>query len=108
MDFQDAYRRIQGGVTGDGPLSRIGPLTLLSGCGILLAAALLIVTGLVVGYLHARTLEASEAGLSRVGAVLVGTGNRSLLAVEAVLSDIASHIRIADTPDPDSAARDIA
>ena len=83
------------------------PLTLLVACGVLLAAALLIVTSLVAGYLRQQTLESSEAGLSRVDAVLVEAGNRSLLTVEAVLSDIASHIRLADVPQPDAIARDI-
>jgi signal transduction histidine kinase len=83
------------------------PLTLLVACGILLAAALLIVTGLVASYLRQQTLESSEAGLSRLDSVLVEAGNRSLLRVEAVLSDIASHIRLADAPRPDAITRDI-
>ncbi|HTQ34702.1 MAG TPA: ATP-binding protein, partial [Stellaceae bacterium] len=83
------------------------PLTLLIASGIILAAALLIVTGLVAGHLRQQTLAASEAGLSRLDAVLVETGNRSLLGAEAVLSDIASHIRLADAPRPDSIGRDI-
>ena len=82
-------------------------MTLLIACGVLLAAALLIVTGLVSGYLRQQTLESSEAGLLRVDAVLVEAGNRSLLSVEAVLSDIASHVRLADVPRPDAIARDI-
>jgi signal transduction histidine kinase len=83
------------------------PLTLLIVCGVLFAVALLVVTSLVTGYLRRQTLESSEAGLSRVDAVLVEAGNRSLLTVEAVLSDIASHVRLADVPRPDAIARDI-
>ncbi len=83
------------------------PLTLLIACGALFAVALLVVTSLVAGYLRQQTLESSEAGLSRVDAVLVEAGNRTLLTVEAVLSDIASHIRLADVPRPDAIARDI-
>lgn len=83
------------------------PLSLLIICGVLLAAALLAVTGLVASHLRQQTLESSEAGLSRVDAVLVAAGNRSLLSVEAVLSDIVSHIRLADVPRPDEIARDI-
>ena len=83
------------------------PLTLLIACGVVLAVALLVVTGLVAGYLRQQTLESSEAGLLRVDAVLVEAGNRSLLSVEAVLSDIASHVRLADVPRPDAIARDI-
>lgn len=83
------------------------PLSLLIGCGVLLAVTLLIVTSLVTGYLRQQTLESSQAGLQRVDAVLVEAGNRSLLTIEAVLSDIASHIRLADVPQPDAIARDI-
>jgi len=83
------------------------PLTLLIACGVVLAAALLIVTGLVADYLRQQTLASSEAGLSRVDAVLVEAGNRSLLGVEAMLSDITSHIRLAEVPRPDAIARDI-
>lgn len=83
------------------------PLTLLIACGVVLVGALLVVTSLVSGYLRQQTLESSEAGLLRVDAVLVEAGNRSLLTVEAVLSDIASHIRLADVPQPDAIARDI-
>ncbi|HWD59637.1 MAG TPA: ATP-binding protein [Stellaceae bacterium] len=83
------------------------PLTLLIACGIVLAAALLVVTGLVAGYLRQQTLKSSKSGMARLDAVLLEAGNRSLLGVEAVLSDIASHIRLADVPRPDAIARDI-
>jgi signal transduction histidine kinase len=83
------------------------PLTLLIACGVVLATALLVVTGLVADYLRQQTLASSEAGLSRLDAVLVEAGNRSLLGVEGVLSDIASHVRLADVPRPDVIVRDI-
>jgi signal transduction histidine kinase len=95
------------GSTSERTSSQPRPLTLLIACGVVLAVALLIVTGLVTGYLRHQTLESSEAGLLRVDAVLVEAGNRSLLSVEAVLSDIASHVRLADVPRPDAIARDI-
>ena len=91
----------------DWTLSQPRPLTLLIACGVVLATALLIVTTLVAGYLRQQTLASSEAGLSRLDAVLVEAGNRSLLGVETVLIDIASHIRLADVPRPDAIARDI-
>lgn len=92
---------------GPGRLPQPRPLALLVVCGVLLAAALLVVTSLVAGYLRQQTLESSKAGLSRLDAVLVEAGNRSLLSIEAVLSDIASHVRLADVPRPDAIARDI-
>ena len=91
----------------DWTLSQPRPLALLISCGVVLAAALLIVTGLVVGYLRQQTLAAGEAGLLRLDAVLVETGSRSLLGVEAALSDIVSHVRLADGSPPGAVVRDI-
>jgi signal transduction histidine kinase len=83
------------------------PLTLLIACGIVLGMALLVVTGLVAGYLREQTLESTKAGLAQLNAVLVEAGNRSLLGAEAVLSDIASHVRLTDTARPDVLTRDL-
>ncbi len=88
-------------------LPQLRPLTLLIACGIVLGVALLIVTGLVAGYLRQQTLESTKAGLSRLNSVLVEAGNRSLLGAEAVLSDIASRVRLADTERPETQARDL-
>jgi signal transduction histidine kinase len=90
--------------TGRSP-SQPRPLTLLIACGIVLATALLIVTGLAAGYLRQQTLEASGAGLSRLDAVLVEAGNRSFQRVEATLDGVASRIRSADLPRPDAISR---
>ena len=88
-------------------LSQPRPLTLLIACGVVLAVALVVVTSLVAGYLREQTLESSEAGLLRLEAVLVAAGNRSLLGVKSVLSDISSHVRLADVPRPDAIASEI-
>ncbi len=95
------------GSKSDWALSQPRPLTLLIGCGIVLAAALLIVTGLVAGYLRQQTLASSEAGLSRLDAVLVEAGNRSLVGVDAVLGDVTSRIPFPDISTPDEIARQI-
>ena len=94
-------------------MSQQRPLTLLIACGVVLGVALLVVTGLVAGYLRQQTLESTKAGLSRLSSVLVEAGNRSLLGADAVLSDVASHVRLPDTryPDtsyPDTLAQDLA
>jgi signal transduction histidine kinase len=83
------------------------PLTLLVVCGIVLATALLVVTGLVADYLRVQTLASSEAGLSRLAAVLAETGNRSFLGVETVLTDVASHIHLAAASPPDKIVREL-
>jgi signal transduction histidine kinase len=81
--------------------SHARPLTLLISCGIVLAAALLIVTGLVVGYLREQTLASSEAGLRRLDAVLSEAANQSLQRVVAVLGDVTGRIPFADISTPD-------
>jgi len=68
----------------------------LIACGIVLAAALVFVTGLVADYLRQQTLASSEAGISELDAVLAQAANRSLLAVDAVLDDISARLRLAD------------
>jgi hypothetical protein len=47
------------------------PLSLLIACGTVLATRLLIVIGLVAGYLRRQTLQSSEAGLLCLDSVLV-------------------------------------
>ena len=89
-------------------LPQLRPLTLLIGCGAVLGVALLVVTGLVAGYLRQQTLESTKAGLSRLSAVLVEAGNRSLLGADTVLGDVASHVRLIDTKYPDALAHDLA
>src|SRR5262249_46521588 len=88
-------------------LPQLRPLTLLIGCGAVLGVALLVVTGLVAGYLRQQTLESTKAGLSRLSAVLVEAGNRSLLGADTVLGDVASHVRLIDTKYPDALAHDL-
>ena len=72
MDFQQTYRLMRRGGKRGGLLLSVRPVTLLVACGIVIAATLLIVTGLVAGYLRQQTLEASEAGLAHIDAVRHG------------------------------------
>jgi len=82
-------------------------VALLVGCGIVLAATLLVVTGLVASHLREQTLAASEAELSRLDAVLGETANRSLQGVQAVLRDVTGRIPFPDISSPDEIARSI-
>ena len=107
MSFQQSFRPVQRGADGRGSLSRLRPVTLLVACGIVLAATLLIVTGLVAGYLRERTLAASEAGLARLDAVLGETGNRSLHEIDALIRDVTGRIPFPDISTPDEIAREI-
>jgi signal transduction histidine kinase len=88
-------------------LSQPRPLTLLIACGAMLSAVLVIVTGLVAGYLRQQTLESSEAELSRLGAVLVEAGDSSLLGVDAVLKDVTSRLSVPGKSTPEEIASDI-
>ena len=83
-------------------LSQPRPLTLLIGCGVVLAAMLLIVTGLVVSYLREQTLTASKAGIAQLNAVLSEAAGRSLRTIDTVLDDIQARLRIADAETPGS------
>ena len=105
MGFPLAYRLLQRGGEREELLSRVRPVPLLVACGIVLAATLLIVTGLVAGYLREQTLEASEAGLARIDAVLGETGNRSLRDIERLLADVTSRIPFPDISTPEEIAR---
>ena len=80
------------------------PLTLLIACGVVFGAALLIITGVVAGYLREQTLASSEAGLLRLDAVLVEMAGRSLSDVEAALTDVAGRIPFPDISTPDEIA----
>jgi signal transduction histidine kinase len=85
--------------------SRLRPVTLLVVCGVVLAAALLVVTGLVTDYLRKQTLDASGAALSHLDAVLGETGNRSFREIEGLLADVTGRIPFPDISSPDEIAR---
>lgn len=89
----------------DWATSQVRPLTLLIACGIVLAAILLIVTGLVVGYLREQTLDAAQAESMRLDAVLGESAERSLQSVLAVLADVTGRIPFPDISTPDEIAR---
>jgi two-component system, cell cycle sensor histidine kinase PleC len=105
MSFQHAYRLLHGSSKSDGLLSRVRPVTLLVASGILLAATVLIVTGWVASYLREQTLSSSEAGLSRLDAVLGETANRSLQGIKGVLADVTIRIPFPDISSREEIAR---
>ena len=88
-------------------MSHVRPVALLVACGAALAITLLIVTGLVAGYLRERTLASSEAGLARLDAVLGESANRSLQTVQAVLADATGRIPFPDISTPAEIAGNI-
>src|ERR1700719_4418699 len=73
-------------------MSPVRPVALLVACGIVLAAALLIVTGLVAGYLREQTLAATEFGLDRLDAVLAEAGSQSLRAADGMLGNLGDRL----------------
>ena len=77
-------------------LSSVRPVTLLIGSGIILVAAILIVTGLVAGHLRDQALINTQAGLAQLDAVLAESSARSMRVVDDALDDVARHIRSPD------------
>ena len=73
-------------------MSPVRPVALLIACGIVLAAALLIVTGLMAGYLREQTLAASEFGLDRLDAVLAEAGSQSLHVADGMLGSLGDRL----------------
>jgi signal transduction histidine kinase len=86
----------------------VRPLTLLIACGIVLSAALLMVTGLVVDYLRNQTLVSSEAGIAQLDAVLSEAAARCFHTVDLVLGDVADRLRVAEAASPAEAAHEMA
>ncbi len=107
MNSDQSDRLLPAEGNGEWVQSHARPLTLLIASGIVLAAALVIVTGLVAGYLREQTLASSEAGLARLGAVLGEAANRSLQGVAAVLGDVTGRIPFPDISTPDEIARNM-
>lgn len=87
--------------------SHVRPVALLIACGGVLAIVVLIVTGLVAGYLRQQTLAFSEADLARLGAVLGETANRSLQGVQTVLVDVTGRIPFPDISTPEEIADNV-
>ncbi|HTZ34422.1 MAG TPA: ATP-binding protein [Stellaceae bacterium] len=104
-DYLD--RLLPAAISGKG-WSRVRPLTLLVACGIVLAAALLIVTGVVVGYLRQQTLTQSEAAIGQLDGVLAEAAGRPFQIADRLLDDIARRLLVADSASPDEAARRMA
>jgi len=105
MGFQQAYKLLQRGGKVEELRSRLRPVTLLVVCGVVLAAALLTVTGFVTDYLRKQTLDASGAALSHLDAVLGETGNRSFREIEGLLTDVTGRIPFSDISSLDEIAR---
>lgn len=97
MGFQQADGLSQAGKP---PLaaSRMRPVALLTACGVVLAAVLLIVTGFVAGYLREQTLAASEFGLTRLDAVLAESGGQSLHAADGMLGNLTDRLSRTGAP----------
>lgn len=77
-------------------LASVRPVTLLIASGIILVAAILIVTGVVAEHLREQAVATTEAGLTQLDAVLAEAGGRSLRAVDDALGDIARRTRSPD------------
>jgi signal transduction histidine kinase len=92
MIFEHAGRLIPSAGNREWALSQVRPVTLLVASGIVLASALLIVTGLIAGYLREQALRASATGITRLDAAFAEAGRRSLRTVDAMLGDIGDRL----------------
>ena len=73
--------------------SSVRPVTLLIACGIVMIAAILIVTGLVAGHLRDQALATTEGELARLDAVVAEFGNRSIQTGDTLLHAASSRLR---------------
>jgi signal transduction histidine kinase len=89
-------------------LSSVRPVTLLIASGIILVAAILIVTGIVAGHLRQQALMTTEATLAQLDAVVAEAGGRSMRVIDRALGDVAGHLRPAEAAGSDDAARALA
>jgi signal transduction histidine kinase len=92
MIFEHAGRLMPSAGNREWALSQVRPVTLLVASGIVLASALLIVTGLIAGYLREQALRSSATGITRLDAAFAEAGRRSLRTVDAVLGGIADRL----------------
>lgn len=76
----------------DWALSSVRPVTLLIASGIVLIAAILILTGIVAGHLREQALLSARGELSRLDAVLAVSAGRSLHNADLVLQSLAERI----------------
>src|SRR6185437_5016933 len=79
--------------------SSVRPVTLLIASGIVLIAAILILTGLVAGHLREQALDATQAEMARLDAVVAASANHSLAAADAVLKSISERLHQESGPD---------
>ncbi|MBV8890037.1 MAG: hypothetical protein JO305_10255 [Alphaproteobacteria bacterium] len=80
------------------------PITLLLGCGIIINAAILIITGLAAGHMREQALATTEAELGRLDLVVAEEDSRYFSALDAQLQSIAERIRSRTGPDANNRA----
>ncbi|HEX3881212.1 MAG TPA: ATP-binding protein [Stellaceae bacterium] len=72
--------------------SSVRPVTLLIASGIVLIAAILMLTGLVAGHLREQALDATQAEMGRLDAVVAASANHSFAAADAVLKSLSERL----------------
>lgn len=83
--------------------SSIRPVTLLIASGIVLVAAILVLTGLVAGHLREQALDAAQVEMGRLDAVVAAGAERSFAASDTVLKTLSGRLGRGETPFADGA-----
>jgi signal transduction histidine kinase len=68
-------------------------VTLLIASGIVLIAGILMLTGLVAGHLREQALDATQAEMARLDAVVAASADRTFVAADAVLKSVSERLR---------------
>ncbi|MBV9860096.1 MAG: GHKL domain-containing protein [Alphaproteobacteria bacterium] len=92
-----ASRRSQRFKDGEWVISGVRPVTLLIGSGIILIAAILILTGLAAGHLREQALINTEGELSRLDLVLAEEANRSFAAADLAVKSVIERLQSLQT-----------
>ncbi|HZT87640.1 MAG TPA: ATP-binding protein [Stellaceae bacterium] len=83
---------------GEFVLPGVRPVTLLIASGILLVAAILLVTGLVAGHLREEALASTQIELARINLVLAESNNDSVAMLDGLLKKLGEALRARARP----------
>lgn len=83
--------------SGEWDLRRVRPVTLLIASGIVLIAAILIVTGVIAGRLHDQAVASIKSELVQLDAIVAEANSRSFGVADAVLQSLSDRLRQTDS-----------
>lgn len=81
------------------------PIRVLNAAGLLIAAAILLATGIVILQERARTVRDAERGLAKLNVLLADQTSRAMQGVDLVLSSLLDRFRAQGIRDPEAFGR---